>query len=81
MKALNSNRTGEEKKVTVQNISNAESGQAVIGNVTQAVRGSFVEKTAPSPSSTFTGTNVVPMPKIERNSARVRVTSKPKLEK
>jgi hypothetical protein len=44
MEALKRNRTGGEQKVTVQNVSVGEGGQAIVGNVTQAGRASGAEK-------------------------------------
>jgi hypothetical protein len=46
MKALKRYRTGGEQKVTVQHVSVAEGGQAIVGNVTQATREAAVEKPA-----------------------------------
>ncbi len=39
LEALKRYRTGGEQKVTVQNVSVAEGGQAIVGNVTQAANG------------------------------------------
>ena len=44
MEALNRYRTGGEQKVTVQHVSVAEGGQAIVGNVTQAQRENGLEK-------------------------------------
>jgi hypothetical protein len=43
--ALNRLETGGEQKVTVQNVSVNEGGQAIVGNVTQGAREQPVEKT------------------------------------
>jgi len=60
MEALNRYRSGAEQKVTLQHVSVAEGGQAIVGNVTQAPRENGQEKAAPPPMRTVT--NVVPMP-------------------
>ena len=44
MEALKRYRTGGEQKVTVQHVSVAEGGQAIVGNVTQAQRENVPEK-------------------------------------
>jgi hypothetical protein len=61
MEALKRYRTGAEQKVTLQHVSVAEGGQAIVGNVTQAPRENGQEKAA-APSPALTDTNVVPMP-------------------
>jgi hypothetical protein len=45
LEALNRLETGGEQKVTVQNVSVSEGGQAIVGNVTQGAREEPVEKT------------------------------------
>jgi hypothetical protein len=76
MEALKRYRTGAEQKVTLQHVSVAEGGQAIIGNVTHAPRKNGHEKTAQekapqgktpqektaTPRQTLPDTNVVPMP-------------------
>jgi len=61
MEALKRYRTGAEQKVTLQHVSVAEGGQAIVGNVTQAPRENGQEKAA-APPPALTDTNVVPMP-------------------
>jgi hypothetical protein len=73
MEALKRYRTGGEQKVTLQNVSVAEGGQAIVGNVTQAPREKGQEKAAASPSA-FTGTNVVPMPITGESKERAPVS-------
>ena len=51
MEALKRYRTGGEQKVTVQHVSVAEGGQAIVGNVTQAQRENVPGKAATSPPS------------------------------
>jgi hypothetical protein len=46
MEALKRYRTGGEQKVTVHHVSVAEGGQAIVGNVTQAVRETVPERHA-----------------------------------
>ena len=75
MEALRRYRSGAEQKVTLQQVSVAEGGQAIIGNVTQAPRKNRQEKAtqekatqenatqerAATPPPTLPDTNVVPM--------------------
>jgi hypothetical protein len=48
LEALKRYRTGGEQKITVQHVSVSEGGQAIVGNVTQAVREAAPEKAAKS---------------------------------
>jgi hypothetical protein len=66
MEALNRYRSGAEQKVTLQHVSVAEGGQAIVGNVTQAPRENGQEKAA-TPPPVRTDTNVVPMPSIGKS--------------
>jgi hypothetical protein len=61
MEALKRYRTGAEQKVTLQNVSVADGGQAIVGNVTQVPREKDKEQTAAPPPAP-TDSNVVPMP-------------------
>jgi hypothetical protein len=66
VEALKRYRTGAEQKVTLQHVSVAEGGQAIVGNVTQASRENGPEKAAtaqPAPVDT----NVVPMPIVGKS--------------
>ncbi len=71
MEALKRYRTGAEQKVTLQHVSVAEGGQAIVGNVThaprenvpQAPRGNGQEQ-AGAPPRAPTDTNVVSMPNM-----------------
>ena len=80
MEALKRYRTGAEQKVTLQHVSVADGGQAIIGNVTHATRKSgqetAAEQKAPTPPPTLPDTNVVPMPIMgkskEQDSLSVR---------
>jgi len=49
MEALTRHRTGGEQKVTVQQVSVSEGGQAIVGNVTQAARDAAPEQAAKAP--------------------------------
>jgi hypothetical protein len=69
MEALKRYRTRGEQKVTLQNVSVAEGGQAIVDNVTQAAREKVPEKAA-APPAAFTGTNVVPMPIADEGKER-----------
>jgi hypothetical protein len=73
MEALKRYRSGAEQKVTLQHVSVAEGGQAIVGNVTQAPRENGQEKAAQekaaqekaaTPPPTRPDTNVVPMPSM-----------------
>jgi hypothetical protein len=66
MEALKRYRTGAEHKVTLQHVSVADGGQAIVGNVTQAPRENAQEK-AEVPPRALTDTNVVPMPMGKSN--------------
>ena len=77
MEALKRYRSGAEQKVTLQHVSVAEGGQAIVGNVTQVPRDDGQaehsddehrqEKTAaPQPSALTNNTNVVPMPSPDK---------------
>jgi hypothetical protein len=80
MEALKRYRSGAEHKVTLQHVSVAEGGQAIVGNVTQAPRENGQEKAAQekaaAPPPTLPDTNVVPMPSMgkskEHDSLAVR---------
>jgi hypothetical protein len=80
MEALKRYRAGAEQKVTLQHVSVAEGGQAIVGNVTQAPRENGREKAAQekaaTPPPTLPDTNVVPMPSMgkskEHNPLAVR---------
>jgi hypothetical protein len=61
MEALKRYRSGAEQRVTLQNVSVAKGGQAIVGDVTQAPRENAPEKAATVPPPP-TDTNVVPMP-------------------
>jgi hypothetical protein len=71
MEALKRYRSGAEQKVTLQHVSVAEGGQAIIGDVTQAPRENGQEKTAQekaaTPPPTLPDTNVVPMPSMGKS--------------
>ena len=77
MEALKRYRTGAEQKVTLQHVSVADGGQAIVGNVTQVPREkgqeqatqekAAQEKAATLPP-TLPDTNVVPMPSMDKNN-------------
>jgi hypothetical protein len=81
MEALKRYRAGAEQKVTLQHVSVAEGGQAIVGNVTQAPREQGQDerrqkKTAAPSTPALSSTNVVPMPSLsnkkEHESVSVR---------
>jgi hypothetical protein len=71
MEALKRYRSGAEQKVTLQHVSVAEGGQAIVGNVTQAPRengrGKAAHENAATPPPTRPDTNVVPMPSMGKS--------------
>src|SRR5262249_49431202 len=67
MEALKRYRTGGEQKVTVQHVSVNEGGQAIVGNVNQAARGTAAEK----PVTALTDARQQAMPIIETTPAQV----------
>jgi hypothetical protein len=79
MEALKRYRTGAEQKVTLQHVSVAEGGQAIIGNVTHAPRKNGQEQTAQekaarekaaTPPPTLPDTNIVPMAIMSKSKER-----------
>jgi hypothetical protein len=68
LEALNRLETGGEQKVTVQNVSVNEGGQAIVGNVTQGARDQAVEKTP-----ALTDARQAPMPIIGTPASSVPV--------
>lgn len=64
METLKRYRTGGEQKVTVQHVSVGEGGQAIVGNVTQDVRGPVSQKSADKPLA-LSDSRQQPMPIIE----------------
>jgi hypothetical protein len=79
MEALKRYRAGAEQKVTLQHVSVAEGGQAIIGNVTHAPRKNRQEQTAQekaaqekatTPPPALPDTNVVPMPIMGKSKGR-----------
>ena len=81
METLKRYRTGGEQKVTVQHVSVAEGGQAIVGNVTQAQRENVPGKAAASPPLALSNSNVVPMPTIDESKERALVAGRPKSTK
>jgi hypothetical protein len=73
MEARTRYRAGAEQKVTLQQVSVGDGGQAIVGNVTQAPLGDGSEKDAAPPRSAFTASNVVPIPKREESRKRTPV--------
>jgi hypothetical protein len=71
MDALKRYRSGAEQKVTLQHVSVADGGQAIVGNVTQAPRENEREKAAQekaaTPAPNLPDTNVVPMPSMGKS--------------
>lgn len=67
MEALKRYRTGADQKVTLQHVSVAEGGQAIVGNVTQVRREQRQEKTPAPPAPALRDTNVVPMPGLDKS--------------
>jgi hypothetical protein len=80
MEALKRYRTGAEQKVTLQHVSVAEGGQAIVGNVTQAPRENGQEKAA-APPPALTDTNVVPMPTMGKRKEHDPLSARRKSNK
>ena len=70
MEALKRYRTGGEQKVTVQHVSVNEGGQAIVGNVNQAARGTTAEKPVTT-TPALTDARQQAMPIIETTPAQV----------
>jgi hypothetical protein len=73
MEALKRHQTGGDQKVTVQQVSVSEGGQAIVGNVTQSVREIEPDKAATSPLA-LSDVRMAPMPMVgnqERMPAEV----------
>jgi hypothetical protein len=66
MEALKRYRTGGEQKVTVQHVTVAEGGQAIVGNVTQGRREAAPDKAVPPVA--LTDAKTAPMPIVEAKS-------------
>jgi hypothetical protein len=67
MDAFKRYRSGVGEKVTLQHVSVAEGGQAIVGNVTQLTREQRQKDVAPQPP-TSSDTNVVPMPPADESN-------------
>ncbi len=77
MEALKRYRTGGEQKVTVQHVSVAEGGQAIVGNVTQSPgQTSRPDATTRSPPA-LTDANASAMPIIDGAKQAVPVPARP----
>jgi hypothetical protein len=63
MEALKRYRSGGDQKVTVQQVSVSEGGQAIVGNVTQSVRDTTPDKAATSPRA-LSDARMAPMPMV-----------------
>jgi hypothetical protein len=63
LEALKRHRTGGDQKVTVQQVSVSDCGQAIVGNVMQSVRGPTPDKAATSPPA-LSGARMAPMPTV-----------------
>jgi hypothetical protein len=90
MEALKRYRAGAEQKVTLQHVSVAEGGQAIIGNVTHTPRKNGHEKAAQekapqekaaTPPTTLPDTNVVPMPIMGKSKERDPISVRRKSNK
>jgi hypothetical protein len=80
MEALKRYRSRGEPKITLQQVSVSEGGQAIVGDVTHAPTEKVPEKAASSSPADFTGANVVPMP-IAADGKRAVVTGRNKSPK
>jgi hypothetical protein len=71
MEALKRYRSGGDQKVTVQQVSVSEGGQAIVGNVTQSVRETASGKAATS-APALSNARLAPMPMVS-NQERMPV--------
>jgi len=81
MEALKRYRSGAAEKVTLQQVSVAEGGQAIVGNVTQLTREHRQEEIAPQQPPVSSDTNVVPMPTPDKSKEQDAVPLRRKLSK
>ena len=80
MEALKRYRTGAGQKVTLQHVSVAEGGKAIVGNVTQSPRDNGQEQAAAPPRAP-TDTNVVSMPNMGKGQVHDPVSVQRKSNK
>jgi hypothetical protein len=80
MEAFKRYRAGGEQKVTVQNVSVSEGGQAIVGNITQSPRETTSEKTAASPPP-LADARTTPTPMIDDDKERVQLPARCGLKK
>jgi hypothetical protein len=66
LEALKRYRSGNEEKVTLQHVSVADGGQAIVGNVTQ-VPHEQRQETVTRPPGAVNETNIVPMPPADES--------------
>jgi hypothetical protein len=69
MEALKRYHTGGDQKVTVQQVSVSEGGQAIVGNVTQSVRETAPDKATTSPLA-LSDARMAPMPMVGNQKRR-----------
>ena len=77
MEALQRYRSRVDQKVTVQNVSVSEGGQAIVGNVTQKAHNDSKAKAATAPAA-ITDARALPMPIVEQSELRVSAPAKRK---
>ena len=65
-------RFGGDQKVSVQNVSVNDGGQAIVGNVTQNASGNDKVKVTPIPPA-IADTHITPMPTIEVSAPRRKI--------
>jgi hypothetical protein len=75
LQAFKRYRAGAEQKITLQQVSVAAGGKAIVGDVTQALpqqapHDNVPRKSRVSPELDFDTTNVVPMPNIDKSKKR-----------
>jgi hypothetical protein len=80
MEALKRYRSGVEQKVTLQHVSVADGGQAIVGNVTQVPHENEQEKAA-APPPALVDTNIVPMPTIGKSKEHDQLSVRRKSNK
>jgi hypothetical protein len=78
MEALKRYRTGGDQKVTVQNVSVSEGGQAIVGNVSQTPRANVADNPAAASPQTSSKPQADATAIVEEDRERVAVRTRPR---
>ncbi len=76
LEALKRYQALAEQKISLQQVSVTDGGQAIVGNVTQAPHQNVTETGSAPPPPDLTATNVVPMPTMAENKKRAPFKAK-----